>query len=245
MAFPSRFSVSRAPKSSIWSKTKTYHLGTPDAPQLYTCKEVVAWSGKISISLHMGSTAESEPIASSASESAWRTGTTVTIPATSTATASPSDSGEIKEPLRKHTSLTHETWDFVCPIGSDGERQVEKFEWRRSHGDETASLRDGKSTYGWKLIRLHSESNVVSLDNKPSGHSSDGKEIVAAWTDDSLTWFRGVEKGVVGKFAFTGSGADGGLGEQWKLFAVVSALHMRQVGLQQAKSTGSSAAANA
>jgi hypothetical protein len=247
MAFPSSFSVSRAPKSSSWSKTKIYHLGTPDAPQLYTCKEVVAWSGKTTISLHTGTTAESDPIAGSASESAWRNDTTVTIPIPTASATSPSTGTEINEPLRKHTSLTHETWDFVCPIDSDGKRQVEKFEWRRSHGDETASLRDGKSTYGWKLIRLHSnnESEFLSSDSQVSGHSSDGKEIVAVWTDDSLTWFRGYEKGVVGKFEFIGSGADGGLGEQWKLFAVVSALHMRQVGLQQAQSTGSSAAANA
>jgi hypothetical protein len=247
MAFPNSFSVSRAPKSSSWSKTKTYHLKTPDAPQLYTCKEVVAWSGKINISLHTGATVETDPIAGSASESALRNGTTVTIPASTAAATSPSASSEIKEPLRKHTSLTHETWDFVCPIDSDGGRQVEKFEWRRSHGDETASLRDGKSTYGWKLIRLHSnnESNVVSSESQVSGHSSDGREIVAIWTDDSLTWFRGDEKGVVGKFEFIGSGADGRLGVQWKLFAVVSALHMRQVGLQQAQSTASSAAANA
>ena len=97
------------------------------------------------------------------------------------------------------------------------------------------------------LIRLHShnECNVVPSDSEVSGHSSDGKEIVAVWTDDSLTWFRGDEKGVVGKFEFLGSGAGGGLGEQWKLFAVVSALHMRQVGLQQAQTTASSAAVNA
>ena len=247
MAFPNSFSVSRTPKSSLWSKTKTYHLGTADAPQIYTCKEVVSWSGKTSISLHTGSTAESDPVASAASGSAWRTDTTVTIPVTSSPTASSSASSEIKEPFRNHTSLTHETWDFVCPVGSNGERQVEKFEWRRSHGDETASLRDGKSTYGWKLIRLHSnnESNLVSSESKVPGHSSDGKEIVAVWTDDALTWFRGEEKGVVGKFEFTGSGAGCGLGEQWNMFAVVSALHMRQVGLQQAQSTGSSAGANA
>jgi hypothetical protein len=247
MAVPNSFSVSRAPKSSSWSKTKTYHLGTPDAPELYTCKEVVAWSGKIGISLHTGATVETDPIAGSASESAWRNDTTVTIPISTAPTTSPSTSSEIKEPLRKHTSLTHETWDFVCPIDSDGEREVEKFEWRRSHGDETASLRDGKSTYGWKLIRLHSnnESDLVSSESQVSGHSSDGKEIVAVWTDDSLTWFRGDEKGVVGKFEFLGSGADDGLGEQWKLFAVVSALHMRRVGLQQAQSTASGAAANA
>lgn len=247
MAFPNSFSVSRAPKSSSWSKTKTYHIGTSDAPQLYTCKEVVAWSGKTSISLHTGSKADSDPIAGSASESAWRTDTTVTIPIAASSTTSSSTASEIVEPLRKHTSLTHETWDFVCPIESDAERHVEKFEWRRSHGDETASLRAGKSTYGWKLIRLHSsnESNIVSSDSNVPGHSSDGKEVVAVWTDDSLTWFRGDEKGVVGKFEFLGSGVDGGLGEQWNLFAVVSALHMRQVGLQQAQSTGSSAAANA
>jgi hypothetical protein len=148
-------------------------------------------------------------------------------------TTSPSTSSEINGPLRKHTTLTHETWDFICPIDSDGVRQMEEFEWRRSHGDEIASLRDGKSTYGWKLIRLHSnnEPNSVSSDITMSGHSSDGKEIVAIWTDDSLTWFRGDDKGVVGKFKFIGTG-DGQMGEQWKLFAVVSALHMRQVGLR-------------
>jgi hypothetical protein len=246
MALPNKFSISRAPKSSSWSKTKTYHLGTPDAPQLYTCKEVVAWSGKATISLHTGSTAESDPIASSASESAWRTDTTVTIPISAASTTSPSTSSEINGPLRKHTSFTHETWNFICPIDFDGERQVEQFEWRRSHGDETASLRDGKSTYGWKLIRLHSnnEPNPVSSDSTVSGHSSNGKEIVAVWTDDSLTWFRGMDKGVVGKFEFIGT-SGGQMGEQWKLFAVVSALHMRQVGLQQAQSTASSAAVNA
>jgi hypothetical protein len=246
-AFPNNFSVSRAPKSSSWSRTKTYHLGNPDAPQLYTCKEVVAWSGKTSISLHTGSTAESEPIAGSASESAWRTDTTVTVTISVASTASPSKVIKVNEPLRKHTSFTHETWDFVCPVDSGGERQVEKFEWRRSHSDETASLRDGKSTYGWKLIRLHSdnEPSVEPSGNAVLGQSSDGKEIVAVWTDDSLTWFRGDEKGVVGKFEFTGSGAGSQLGEQWKLFAVVSALHMRQVGLRQAQSTASSSAANA
>ena len=83
------------------------------------------------------------------------------------------------------------------------------------------------------------------------GESSDGKEVVAVWTDDTQTWFRGSEKGVVGKLEFTGSGAmsgDGGLGEQWKLFVAMSALHMRQVSIQYAQASGtasSTAAVNA
>ena len=131
------------------------------------------------------------------------------------------------------------------------ERYVEKFEWRRSHGDETASLRDGKSTYGWKLVRLQSgdsTGNHVRDDSRVLGESSDGKEVVAVWTDDTQTWFRKADKGVVAKLEFTGSGAlsgDGGLGEKWKLFVAMSALHMRQVNLQYAQAASNSSSASA
>jgi hypothetical protein len=148
--------------------------------------------------------------------------------------------GEIVEPFRRYVSLEHETWDFVLAIMTGNERQAEKLEWRRTHGDEIASLRGGKSTYGWKLVRPRASESAgadVKEDSRILGESSDGKEVVAVWTDDTQTWFRGDEKGVVGKFKFAGSGAavgNGGLGEQWKIFAMMSALHMRQVNLQYA-----------
>lgn len=234
MALPNSFQVSRAPKSSSWSKTKTYHLGADDTSPLYTAKETVSWTGKFTITLHPGSTTDGDGIASSSSGSVSQSKASITVSAPGGSDAH----GKVDEPFRRHVSLKHETWDFVLAITSGNERHAEKFEWRRSHGDETASLRDGKSTYGWKLVRLHSSESTrtdVQVDDQVIGESSDGKEVVAVWTDDTQTWFRGDEKGVVGKLEFMGSGAasdDSGLGEQWKLFAAMSALHMRQVNLQ-------------
>jgi len=248
MSLPNSFQVYKAPKSSSWSKTKLYHIGTTDASPLYTCKEVVSWSGKFTIDLHGGSTPDGTPIATSTSESVRQNKAVITLPVASHPNNGEHDI-EISEPFRRHASLKHETWDFVIAIATGTERHAEKFEWRRSHGDETASLREGKSTYGWKLVRLHSGDTVgadVKDDSRVLGESSDGKEVVAVWTDDTQTWFRGVEKGVVAKMEFTGSGAvtgDGGLGEKWKLLAAMSALHMRQVILQYAQAAGTTTTA--
>jgi hypothetical protein len=252
MSLPSSIQVSKAPKNSSWSRTKEYHIGTTNTPSLYTCKEVVSWSGKFTLDLYPGSTTDSSSIANSTSGSLRKNEAVITIPISNQSYDSQSEN-EISEPFRRHTSLKHETWDFVIAVVSDNERYVEKFEWRRSHGDETALLRDGKSTYGWKLVRLqsgNSTGNLTKGDSRVLGESSDGKEVVAVWTDDTQTWFRKAEKGVVGKLEFTGSGAlsgDGGLGNRWKLFVAMSALHMRQVGLQdaQAASTASGTAAGA
>lgn len=254
MSLPNSIQVSKAPKNSTWSRTKEYHIGTTNTPSLYTCKEVVSWSGKFTLDLYPGSTTDGTPIANSTSGSLRKNEAVITIPATSQSSNYSQSEGEISEPFRRHTSLKHETWDFVIAVVSGNEQYPEKFEWRRSHGDEIASLRDGKSTYGWKLVRLQSGNptgNLTKGDSRVLGESSDGKEVVAVWTDDTQTWFRKAEKGVVGKLEFTGSGAlsgDGGLGDKWKLFVAMSALHMRQVGLQnaQAASTASgTAAANA
>lgn len=246
MSLPTSFQVYRAPKSSSWSKTKIYHIGTTDTPPLYTSKETVSWSGDFTIDLHSGPTADSASIASSASGRSAQNKAVITIHQPDNQAG-----GEISEPFRRHVSLKHETWDFVIAIVTGNERHAEKFEWRRSHGDETASLRGGKSTYGWKLIRLRSGDSVrvdTQEDSRVLGESSDGKEVVAVWTDDTQTWFRGAEKPVVGKFEFTGSGAatgNGGLGEEWKLFAALSAMHMRQVNLQHARAAGTTAAGTA
>ena len=249
MSPPNTIQVSKAPKYSSWSRTKEYRIGTADAP-LYTCKEVVSWSGKFTLDLYNGSTTDGSSVANATSGSLRKNEAVVTIPGTSQSYDDQSD-GEISEPFRRHTSLKHETWDFVVAVLSGNERYVEKFEWRRSHGDETASLRDGKSTYGWKLVRLHSGDSTGTRakdESRVLGESSDGKEVVAVWTDDTQTWFRKADKGVVAKLEFTGSGAlsgDGGLGDKWKLFVAMSALHMRQVNLQYAQAAGSASSASA
>lgn len=247
MALPDRFHVFRPAKSSSWSKTKIYHLGSPDVQPLFTCNEAVSWTGKNSTDLYTEAADDGTPVASIASGSMHKNNATITI-----AASSPSgndESKEISEPFRRHVSLTHETWEFVASLRSGSELYAEKFEWRRSSGDELASLRSGKKTYGWKLVRLHTTEAAnpdVSSERREVGESSDGKEIVAVWSDDTQTWFRGDEKGVVGKFEFLGSGRGGsGLGDQWRFFAAMSALHIRQINLQQAQAASTTTTAAA
>lgn len=255
MSLSHSIQISKAPTYSSWSRTKEYHLSPPDSPPLYTCKEVLSWSGKFTLDLYNGSTTDGASVANSTSGSLRKNEAVIKIPSTSQSSYDNGEGdGEItSEPLRRHVSLKHETWDFVIAVvsGNTQERYVEKFEWRRSHGDETASLRDGKSTYGWKLVRLHSggsNGNHVRDDSRTLRESSDGKEVVAVWTDDTQTWFRKAEKGVVAKLEFIGSGAatgDGGFGEKWKLFVAMSALHMRQVNLQYAQAASTASSSNA
>jgi hypothetical protein len=242
MSLPNSFQVYKAPNNSSWSRTSLFHLGKSDSPPLYTCKQVVSWSGKFTIDLHHGSTADGAPIANSTRGSARQPQAIITIPKASDPGDNKSDE-EIIEPFRRHASFKRETWDFVVAVDSGNERHAEKFEWRHTHGDEIASLRGGKGTYGWKLVRLQSGGSTggeIEVDGKVLGESSDGKEVVAVWADDNQTWFRGAEKGVIAKLEFFGSGAasgEGGLGERWKLFVAMSALHMRQVNLQEAQAT--------
>lgn len=239
MLLPDAFKVYRAPGGSWWSRTQIYNIATDDTSPLYKCKEICYWSGKYTLALHHGSTVDGACVASSDSGSQWKNNAAITVPYPHPPGDTKAD-GEIIEQFHRHAGLKRETWDFVVAIGSGSERHAEKFEWRSSHGDETALLRSGKSTYGWKLVRLESNrptSADVKAGARVLGESSDGKEIVAVWTDDSLTWFRGAEKRVVGKLEFTGSGAvdgDGGLGEQWKFFTLLSALHMRRRHLKDA-----------
>jgi hypothetical protein len=246
MSLPNSIQVSKALKYSSWSRTKECHIGTADAP-LYTCKEVISWSGKFALDLYSGSTTDGTSAANSTSGSLRKNEAVITI----VQSYDSQGDGETSEPFRRHVSLKHETWDFVIAIASGNEWNAEKFEWRRSHGDETASLRDGKSTYGWKLVRFHSGDPTGSNardDSRVLGESSDGKEVVAVWTDDTQTWFRKADEGVVAKLEFTRSGAlsgDGGLGDKWKLFVAMSALHMRQVNLQYAQAASSASSSNA
>jgi hypothetical protein len=117
MSLPSSIQVSKAPKNSSWSRTKEYHIGTTNTPSLYTCKEVVSWSGKFTLDLYPGSTTDSSSIANSTSGSLRKNEAVITIPIGDQFYDSQSEN-EISEPFRRHTSLKHETWDFVIAVVS-------------------------------------------------------------------------------------------------------------------------------
>ena len=107
MSLPNSIQISKAPKYSSWSRTKEYHIGTADAP-LYTCKEVISWSGKFTLDLYSGSTTNGTSVANSTSGSLRKNEAVITIPVASQSYDN-QGYGEISEPFRRHVTLKHET----------------------------------------------------------------------------------------------------------------------------------------
>ena len=116
------------------------------------------------------------------------------------------------EKIRYRMKGTHDRYWFAAQIGI----QVEKFEWRRSSGEETKALEGFGDC--WKLARIgpirSGENLHEDFEDHEYGKTSDGKEIVA------VTAFR---KGLrtIGRIQFINSA---GLGQQWKIMVLMSHL---------------------
>ena len=116
----------------------------------------------------------------------------------------------------------------------------ERFEWRKSRGNEVKQL--DKINSGWKLVRIHSEADGVGGTRRArdAGASSDGKELVAVFAEVS-----GWSTSKVVKFKFLGSGATGEMGARWSLMAVMTALRVwdMQNGLSESAAATAAGAA--
>ncbi|KAM7192044.1 hypothetical protein V8F20_009020 [Naviculisporaceae sp. PSN 640] len=133
-------------------------------------------------------------------------------------------------------SLKNSRFRFSFDIAAEnegGETQTrrETFEWRISKAIEVRSL--DSTAFGWKLVRLAvapSSSTTDTDKDKPvssrggpresreAGETSDGKEVVAAWSENS-----GMTLSKVAKFHFLGRGATGKFGDDWALMVALSA----------------------
>ncbi|GKT47542.1 uncharacterized protein ColSpa_07723 [Colletotrichum spaethianum] len=111
--------------------------------------------------------------------------------------------------LECRTNFPLSSYIFAMGVGPNCQR-LEQFEWRPSSGEAIAML-DGRSR-GWKLVRLAQAAAPSAFKG------GDGKEVVAVWTDAGMSMSK------VAKFAFTGSGLTGELGERWAIMAVISGL---------------------
>jgi hypothetical protein len=241
MSLPNHFCVYKAPNSSSQAMLSTiYYLGALDAKPLFICEETISLSGHIDIIMHSYPMTDTKTICCSACGERYGYSCDITCPFSSEID-NKRDGQRSRELFRRRPGQG--TWGYVSLIPYSDGHIAEMFEWRRSRSNEVSSLRNGKRTAGKKLVRLQSGSAEDSDSKRSASHpgrSSDGKEIVAVWTDDTQTWFRGAEKVVVGKFAFLGSAAASGeadLGERWKRVAVISAMYMRRVELEQKQNT--------
>jgi hypothetical protein len=96
----------------------------------------------------------------------------------------------------------------------------ERYEWRQSHHGDY---------WGWKLVRITSNTpydSAESPNTKKGQVSSDGKEVVATFADNTrLTSL----SSKMAKFEFINGGATGELGDIWAIMAVATALRIWQM----------------
>ncbi|KAH6844738.1 hypothetical protein B0I37DRAFT_378167 [Chaetomium sp. MPI-CAGE-AT-0009] len=117
--------------------------------------------------------------------------------------------GQRAEVLRYVVGWKKEMYWFAMQVGGAG--QVERFEWRRSHGQEVKKVEGGRG----------------------DGLTSDGKEVVAVWADPGT-----LSLSKLGQFEFRGSGATGELGLLWSIMAVMSCMCIWQKTMQSAMTAG-------
>lgn len=107
--------------------------------------------------------------------------------------------------LRHEQKWTKEQFWFATQIGDT----VERFEWRRSHGDEVKSV--GRWKWGWKLVRMNSE-----VKEGEKNRTSDGKEVVAVFAPATKTLTK------IGEFQFVQGSSAEQLGDSWKAMSAFS-----------------------
>ncbi|KAI1768410.1 hypothetical protein GGR53DRAFT_532333 [Hypoxylon sp. FL1150] len=131
--------------------------------------------------------------------------------------------------------LTHIQWHFhfafKMRIGRPGHFHTEKFEWRRSKGDEVRNIHP--HARGYKLVRVGREGpgggSGGERHTRPRGESSDGKEVVAVWgTTGHMPHILPTTRRPF-TFYFCGSGNTGELGEEWRTTAIVTALKLYSI----------------
>ncbi|KAI1770153.1 hypothetical protein F4818DRAFT_455917 [Hypoxylon cercidicola] len=115
---------------------------------------------------------------------------------------------------------------FQMKVGPADQQRVEKFEWRPSRGNEVRGLH--RHACGGKLVRLGQEGpGGGERKTRQSGETREGKEVVAVWGTTynlipQIVWPR--KKPFT--FQLCGSGKTGELGEDFPVFALMTALRI-------------------
>lgn len=215
--FPVTFNLYH--KKHSWRRTKFYLGEHADNP--FYAVVLANLGNDPPLTLYQGFDTASSVYATARTESKWSHNSIIHIP-------TPSTPGQevINEQLRRSAQLTTVSFSFRMLLPYQGEKpRPETFEWRMSHGNEVKTL-DGHA-WGWKLVRMEDglpTRKGGKRSERDDGETSDGKEVVAVWADNSK-W----SKDKFGKFRFLGTGATGDLGDDWSVMAVVTVLRIWQM----------------
>ncbi|KAJ5179980.1 hypothetical protein N7492_003190 [Penicillium capsulatum] len=201
-----------------WKLTTTIHLGPTAEEKLFAVSTHSTFFNKPSIELHDGPTTK-DPVMASVRGDKWGRNRpfTITLPVR----PGGSHQEDIMITMTPSSSTMHPTFSFDLTVGGKG-RVPERFEWRKSQGNEIKELATGTS-YGWKLLRQSGPSRGVggSRRERDQGMSSDGLEILALIAHNA-SW--SMTKGF--RIALMGTGLTGTLGETWEIVVMVSALQL-------------------
>ncbi|KAI1392135.1 uncharacterized protein F4822DRAFT_116411 [Hypoxylon trugodes] len=206
------------------------------------------------VELHSGPN-DSDPIIATADhESRWGSGRTTIIQiipdgapraavAGSSTGSSASGSGSTSEGnttviMKQPHDWRHTTHKFTVQVGLGKDTHEEEFEWRGSRGGEVKEL--DKWSRGWKLVRLNgvSHSHGGERATRSAGVTSDGKEVVAVYAQNTKA-----SKNKIFKFQFLEGGATGVLGETFATAALMSALKIWYIAYVQQSAANAGAGA--
>ncbi|ROW05173.1 hypothetical protein VSDG_00593 [Cytospora chrysosperma] len=211
--FPPAFNLYR----NAFSGRAAFSLGEHQTTPIYAVTAWSGWSAQASLVLHNGPSEDHPPLASVAYDSSGRR-MDVHLPPLPGRAAAPV-SVQVPSAVRAKVVFSVEI-PWPGPAGapaSPASYRRESFEWRRSNSLAISSL--GGRSQGWKLVRLSNELPPGGLTVAGSGPpAGDGHEVVAICAQAVMSMSK------LWKFAFTGTGVSGALGERWAVMAVVTGL---------------------
>ncbi|OOQ82433.1 hypothetical protein PEBR_39027 [Penicillium brasilianum] len=219
-----------------WKMTSTFHLG-PTAEQKMFAVTIHSsvFGNKPSLILYDGPTKEDPVMATLKSDKWGRTRPVdIALPPRPGGHHTNAIDVQLVPVSTKHVSPTY-TFE-IQGTGKGAGR--DRFEWRKTQGNEIKELATGHS-YGWKLLWLSGPVNGAggSRKEREMGVASDGTEIVALLAHNA-SW--SMTKGF--RFAFMGTGLTGTFGEVWEILTVTSALHLWYLDFQGATAAAAAAA---
>ena len=199
-----------------------YQIGSHENQPLFTIQRHGAWGhGKPMIVLHEGADSKGPIVGTVTKEGLMNHDAVIELPQ-----GSGGGGITIREPLASDVSLTlkNSRFTFSFDVGRPGkETRREAFEWRISKSVEVRTL--DSMAFGWKLVRLGADNLPAGRGGERGarevGETSDGREVVAAWSENSR-----MTLSKIAKFHFLGAGATGEFGDEWALMAALSAFRL-------------------
>lgn len=208
-----------------WSSS-AFYLGPSENEKLFAASFDSGWfRSKAPVTIYNGPT-HNHPVLSSVSPFRGSGKMECTL------TVFPTPGSSLGEPLQIQCGYSSATWKdaryaFTVPVtskpGGKDCIQPGTFEWRSTEGDEMKEVCGGRTSRGWKLVRVNGPETGQGGKRgaRDHGFTSDGTEIVAV-SAYHPGW--SMSKGLV--FAFMGTGLTGQLGAEWEVAAVTTGVLM-------------------